>query len=78
MKRQAELDSLKTHPFYKNYFKKIKKDQVEFMNKILLENEHLTKEEFSQKVCRVAMMDNKPKDWATCEELLSVANNLLK
>lgn len=67
-----KLEALKNHPYYKNYFKKFKKDDIAYMNLFISELEVMSQEEKVIAVCRSAMRSNKPRNWAAIEELLSI------
>ena len=69
---QDKLNSLRVHPYYKNYFKKFKKDDIAYMNLFISELEAMSKEERVIAVYRSAMRSEKPKNWTAIEELLSI------
>ena len=68
-----KLEKLKVDPFYKNYFKKLKADDWDYMNKFIDELDELNYEQKVLAVYRSAMRENKPKNWTAIEELLSIA-----
>ena len=70
---RSKLELLKSDPFYKNYFKKFRKDDLVYMNEFLLELEKLNPSERRIAVYRSATRSNKPKNWTAIEELLSIA-----
>lgn len=67
-----KLESLKSDAFYKNYFKKFRKDDLVYMKEFLLELETMTPDEKRLAVYRSATRSNKPKNWTAIEELLSI------
>jgi hypothetical protein len=68
-----KLEQLKIHPYYKNYFKKLKKEDLTYMNDFLKELEMMGLSDRKVAVYRSAMKEDKPKNWKIVEELLSIA-----
>ena len=67
-----KLEELKSHPYYKNYFKKLRAEDLSYMSDFLKELESMTLEQRNLAVYRSAMRNNKPKNWKIVEELLTI------
>ena len=71
MTPQEKLKNLENHAFYRKYFAKLKKADVEYMNEFF--NELLKDNDPVGTIIRSATRKNKSKNWTMVEELLSIA-----
>lgn len=71
MSRLDRFLKLKTHPYLKKVFAKLKKEELDICLQFLKETESLNKNDFAFKTVRMFLgNENKPKNWSVIEELL--------